>query len=76
MLYMAGMLNTFMDIGGNAKDCFTILTTSANASMSPFHDRMPSILSEHECEKWINNETFMQEVLMRVCPELVWKIAV
>jgi len=75
MLYMAGMISTFTDRDGNLKDTFVILTTAANASMSPFHDRMPVILSPDEREKWISNETFMREVLTRKGSELEWKIA-
>lgn len=75
MLYMAGMINTFRDKDGKAKDAFIILTTAANASMLPFHDRMPVILSQNECEDWIIDETFMQEVLVRSGSELEWKIA-
>jgi putative SOS response-associated peptidase YedK len=67
MLYMAGMINTF---GG--EDAFVILTTDANASMTPFHDRMPVILSAAEREDWIHSEAFMKKVLARECPELVW----
>jgi putative SOS response-associated peptidase YedK len=72
MLYMAGMMNTFTDKDGKATDAFIILTTSANASMSPFHDRMPVILSSDEREDWINNEKFMREVISRECPKVVW----
>jgi len=75
MLYMAGMINTFQDNGGKVKDAFVILTTAANASMSPFHDRMPVILSPSELEDWISSETFMRQVLARVGSELEWKIA-
>lgn len=75
MLYMAGMVNTFTDNDGNTNDAFVILTTAANASMSPIHDRMPVILSANEREDWINSETFMREVLTRVGSELEWKIA-
>ena len=75
MLYMAGMVNTFTDKDGKAKDAFVILTTEANASMSPFHNRMPVILSENEREDWISSETFMREVLSREGPELEWKTA-
>lgn len=75
MLYMAGMIGTFADKDGNAKDYFVILTTAANGSMERFHDRMPVILSPSECEDWINNETFMREVLARIGSELEWKIA-
>ena len=75
MLYMAGMINTFQDKSGKTKNVFVILTTAANASMSPFHDRMPVILSPSELEDWISSETFMRQVLARVGSELEWRIA-
>lgn len=75
MLYMAGMINTFTDKDGNSKDAFVVLTTEANSSMSPFHDRMPVILSPDEREDWISNDTFMRVVLARECSELEWKKA-
>lgn len=74
MLYMAGMISTFTDKDGKEKVSFVILTTAANASMSPFHDRMPVILTSDEHEDWIRSETFMQEVLMRESSELEYQI--
>lgn len=75
MLYMAGMIDTFTDKDGTAKDAFVILTTSANSSMERFHDRMPVILSPDECEDWISSESFMREVLARESLALEWRIA-
>jgi putative SOS response-associated peptidase YedK len=72
MLYMAGMIGIFQDADGKAKAAFVILTTAANASMSPYHDRMPIILSPDECEGWISSDAFMREVLAREDAELVW----
>lgn len=74
MLYMAGMVNTFVDKDGKAKDAFIILTTSANASMERFHDRMPVTLSKNECEDWISSDTFMREVLVHENLELAWAV--
>ena len=75
MLYMAGMIDTFTDKDGNHRDAFCILTTAANASMAPFYDRMPVILTERERENWIESETFMREVLGREGPDLEWRLA-
>lgn len=76
MLYMAGMINTFKDKDGTAKDAFVILTTGASDSMSPFHDRMPVILSPNEREDWIRSESFMRDVLKREGTELEWRKAI
>ena len=48
VLFMAGIYNFYED-----GDCFTILTTQANASMKPIHDRMPLTLEENEIIPWI-----------------------
>ena len=48
VLYMAGIYNYYQD-----EDRFVILTTSANASMKPVHDRMPLLLERDEIRKWL-----------------------
>lgn len=47
-LYMAGIYQVF---AGQPR--FVILTTAANESMAPIHDRMPVILTEDEVGQWI-----------------------
>lgn len=75
MLYMAGMIGTFPDRDGRARDAFIILTTAANASMAPFHDRMPVILAANEREAWLRSEAFMRRVLSREGAALEWRAA-
>lgn len=48
VLWMAGFYNRFQD-----QDRFVILTTAANISVSPVHDRMPLILERDELESWV-----------------------
>ena len=48
VLFMAGFFNRCQD-----EDRFVILTTAANASMEPVHDRMPLILDRDEIVPWI-----------------------
>ncbi len=48
VLYMAGFYNLF---GG--EDRFILLTTAANESMEPVHDRMPLLLAEEDLEDWV-----------------------
>ena len=48
VLFMAGCFRHYED-GGR----FVILTTSANASMRPVHDRMPLVLEREEVAAWI-----------------------
>lgn len=40
-----------------------ILTTRANASMEPVHDRMPLILEENEIAPWILNGERARDIL-------------
>lgn len=60
VLYMAGLYNRYQD-----EDRFVILTTAANDSMKPVHDRMPLVLERDEIPKWLNEdqlvETFLQK---------------
>ncbi|MCI6887713.1 MAG: SOS response-associated peptidase [Lachnospiraceae bacterium] len=60
VIYMAGVWNRFED--GNR---FVVLTTQANASVSPVHDRMPVILKEHELQDWVYEERFARYILER-----------
>ena len=45
ILFMAGFYNWFQN-----EECFMILTTQANASVSPVHNRMPVVLDESKLE--------------------------
>lgn len=48
ILFMAGFSRWYED-GKH----FVILTTAANASMEPVHDRMPLLLERHEIAEWM-----------------------
>lgn len=65
VLYMAGFYKRFDNV-----DRFIILTTEANRSMSPVHDRMPLILQEEEIRDWIFNDTRIREFLKKESPIL------
>ncbi len=60
VLYMAGFYNIFQETPR-----FVILTTSANASVSPVHDRMPLILEADALESWIFDDTFLRRILQQ-----------
>lgn len=51
-------------------DTCTIITTTANAVMSPIHDRMPVLLHPTDYSSWLNRETAEQEItpLLRPYP--------
>lgn len=70
ILYLAGLYTEF-NLPSGRETRFTILTTAANDSMKPFHDRMPVYLSKAECDTWISDSAFTEEALRRVQPRLV-----
>lgn len=70
-LYMAGMLSSYIDSGGLRCTAFIILTTAANDTVAPLHDRMPVIVAPDEISLWIDDSVFMEHVLRRAGPGLV-----
>ena len=69
-LCMAGMFSVFRDASGSEYSAFVILTTEANDSVAPIHDRMPVILAPDEYDLWIADSEFMEYVLRRPGPAL------
>ena len=65
VLFMAGFYNRFQD-----EVRFIILTTQANASVSPVHNRMPLVLDEGELEDWVYDDKFTEYVLHKTPTEL------
>ena len=60
LLWMAGFYNRFGE-----EDRFVILTTGANTSMEPVHDRMPLILEEDELIPWIMEDGSCGKILKK-----------
>lgn len=58
VLYMAGFYQRFDDMNH-----FVILTTEANASVLPVHDRMPLLLDRGELESWVYDDDFLYYAL-------------
>ena len=48
------------------QECFVILTTQANASVEPVHDRMPLILEREEVETWILDDKAAEYLLHKM----------
>lgn len=65
VLFMAGIYKRYQD-----EDRFVILTTEANASMSPVHDRMPLLLQEDDILPWMFDDSEVQKLLAKQ-PELL-----
>ncbi len=64
-LFMAGCYRKYED-----GDRFVILTTQANASMEPVHDRMPLILEREEAVDWLLEDGAAEELLGKLPPLL------
>ncbi|MFU0827878.1 MAG: Abasic site processing protein [Lachnoclostridium sp.] len=65
ILYMAGIYNFYQD------ECrFVILTTEANESMAPVHNRMPVVLTEDDMERWILDQNSTSRILRQIPPLL------
>ncbi len=63
--------NTLFMAGCYDPECrFVIITTIANESVLPVHERMPLLIPEEEIETWINDKDLMRDFLMRN-PELL-----
>ena len=64
-LYMAGIWNEY-----EGEKLFVILTTAANQSMAPIHNRMPLILPKELIRSWINDTELALSLLAQIPPEL------
>jgi putative SOS response-associated peptidase YedK len=53
-MLLAGLWETWTPVGGTPIKSCTIITTSANTLMAPFHDRMPVILEKPVLERWLD----------------------
>ncbi len=64
-LFMAGCYRKYGD-----DERFVILTTQANASMEPVHERMPLILEREETIDWLLEDGAVEELLRNLPPLL------
>lgn len=64
-LFMAGCCRHYSD-----GEHFVILTTDANSSMQPVHDRMPLLLEETEVRDWILDSGRTDSLLRKIPPLL------
>lgn len=52
-LALAGLWEQWQGGDGSELEICTILTTAANATMKPIHDRMPVILAPEDYDAWL-----------------------
>ncbi len=64
-IYLAG----FYDLSEN-RNSFVILTTAANASMKPVHDRMPVIIDKVNVRDYLKDSSAAMEMIKEPMPEL------
>lgn len=64
-IYLAG----FYDLSDN-KDSFVILTTAANASMKPVHDRMPVMIDTGNVRDYLKDPAAALEMIKEPMPDL------
>lgn len=55
VMYLAGFYNQYQ-----GEERFVILTTAANDSMKPVHDRMPLMLERDEILQWLNEDQLLE----------------
>lgn len=75
MLYMAGLYNTFKDKNGQPQESFVILTTAANESVSPIHNRMPVLLTGSKRHLWLHDDLLAAALINEKCTAELMMIA-
>lgn len=66
IMFLAGLCGVF-----EGQSRYVILTTAANSSMSPFHDRMPLILTGNSPYGWLSDTDFAINYLHAGMPSLI-----
>ena len=49
-----GLMETYMSADGAEMDTAAVLTTAANASIAPIHDRMPVVIHPQDFSRWLD----------------------
>ncbi len=68
---LAGLYETYLDGNGSEIDGACLITTSANATMSPYSERMPVIVPHSAFSAWLDETTPLSAAaaLLRPAPE-------
>lgn len=56
IMSLAGLWESWTSPGGEHLESCTILTTAANRLIRTIHDRMPVILHDEKCSRWLSRE--------------------
>lgn len=77
-LVMAGLWQAWRDAAGQTQEGFLLLTTAANPTVSPCHDRMPVLLAPEAWNAWLNPDSpaALLQPLLRPWPDplTVWPV--
>jgi len=66
---IAGLYDIWYDAWNKAHPTYTLITTDANALVSPLHDRMPAILKQEDEDRWLMGDAPPSEEMKRIlCP--------
>ena len=65
LLFLAGIYRPFGE-----EDRFVILTTGANESMAPVHDRMPLMIERKNVRDWLLDDEAYRQLLLEKMPPL------
>ena len=65
VLLLGTILETITDTDGNEYEVYSIITTEANDSVNPIHDRMPLILVKDELYEWLTDKAYADKVIVR-----------
>jgi putative SOS response-associated peptidase YedK len=66
LLLFAGLYEAWQKEAGAWETTFTILTTTANALLASYHDRMPVILADREADDWMDPRAPAPRALKRL----------
>ncbi len=79
LLGVAGLWEPWQDpTGGGLVRSFTIITTAANETLAPIHDRMPVIIDPSNFEAWLAGDQAVAEALIGPCPAerlRMWRVS-
>lgn len=56
IVYIAGIFRPITDVYEWQLECFSMMTTEANASIKDIHNRMPVVLRKEEIEQWLKGD--------------------
>lgn len=68
LIAFAGIYDVWTAPEGDGRMSCCIITTGANAEVKQVHDRMPAVLSEEECRRWISPGLSQDDYLAMLRP--------